>query len=108
MATTDSTRQLLQAVARLTGDPGRKVRHGILFRVEVESSDGAACAVTIQVNDHRNQPSKATLNDIADRLRVSRKEIGNVLASWNERTLSAHLSKCTAEELKPPALRQGR
>jgi hypothetical protein len=98
-----STRRLLSAVARLTGDPGRSVRHGSLFRIEVESSDGKTCAVTVQVNDHRERPSKAALNDIADRLRVERKEIASVLDKWGEAELREHLGKLTAEELRQPA-----
>ena len=102
-AAAQSTRRLLSAVARLTGDPGRSVRHGSLFRIEVESSDGQRCAVTVQVNDHRDQPSKAALNDLAARLRIDRKELDSVLDSWGNAKLSEHLSKFTAEELKPPA-----
>ena len=97
-----STRQLLSAVARLTGDPGRKVRHGSLFRIEVESSDGVRCAITVQVNDHRDRPSKAALRDIADRLRIDRNEIANALSSWDEKELRKHLTAFTAEQLKPP------
>lgn len=103
MAATDSTRQLLRAVARLTGDPGRDVRHGVLFRIEVKSSDSKRCAITVQVNDHRSRPSKASLNDVADRFRVSRKEIGTILDSWNDKDLRRHLASFSAEELKPPA-----
>lgn len=101
-AAASSTRGLLSAVARLTGDPGRSVRHGRLFRIEVESCDGDRCAVTIQVNDHRDTPSRASLNDIADRLRIDRKEIATVLDSWDKAQLSEHLAKCTTERLRQP------
>ena len=50
-----------------------------MFRIEVTSSDGRACAVTLQVSDHRSDPSSRTLNDIADRLRIPRAEIVDVL-----------------------------
>jgi hypothetical protein len=102
-AAAQSTRRLLSAVARLTGDPGRSVRHGALFRVEVKSSDEQQCAVTLQVNDHRDRPSKAALNDIAARLRVDRKELDTVLDSWSKDDLVKHLRTFTAEQLKPPA-----
>jgi hypothetical protein len=87
----------------LTGDPGRSVRHGSLFRIEVESSDGKPCAVTVQVNDHREQPSKAALNDIADRLRIDRKEIEKALDGWGEAELREHLSRFSADDLRQPA-----
>jgi hypothetical protein len=97
-----STRQLLSAVARLTGDPGRKVRHGSLFRIEADSSDGKRCAITVQVNDHRDRPSKAALRDIADRLRIDRSDIADALESWDAEDLRKHLGKFTAAQLKPP------
>jgi hypothetical protein len=103
MAAADNTRQLLRAVARLTSDPGRNVRHGVLFRIEVESKDGHRCAVTLQVNDHRDRPSKAALNDLADRFRLAREQIAEVLESWSHNDLREHLSGLSADELKPPA-----
>lgn len=102
-AAAQSTRRLLSAIARLTGDPGRNARHGSLFRIEVESSDGQQSAVTVQVNDHRDRPSKAALNDIAARFRLDRENLDEVLDSWSKDQLAEHLGQFTAKELKPPA-----
>jgi hypothetical protein len=78
-----------------------------MFRIEVTSSDGRACAVTLQVSDHRSDPSSRTLNDIADRLRIPRAEIVDVLTDWTADDLRRHLESLTAEELRSPAFRRG-
>lgn len=102
-----STRRLLSAVARLTGDPGRSVRHGSLFRIEVESKDGKLCAITVQVNDHRERPSKAALKDIATRFRIDPKDIAEALDNWGQAELRQHLSKLSSDELRQPAHGRG-
>jgi len=104
VAAANDTKQLLTAVARLTGDPGRKVRHGKLFRAEVTSSDGKPCARTVQVNTGRNPPPKASMTDIARRLIVDPAGLPNVLDNWSADDLEQHLSQYTEAELKPPGL----
>ena len=106
MAADNNTSHLLAACARLTRDPGRKTRHGFLFRVEVKSRDGEECAVTLFVTGHRDRPARANLNDLADRLHVAHAEIGDVLDSWTPERLQEHLRKCTAEELNTPQRRR--
>jgi len=69
------------------------------------STDGQSCAVTLRVSDHRPEPSRRSLNDIADRLRINRAEIEEALASWTHEQLVAHLETFTADELKAPAIR---
>lgn len=66
------TWQLLASIARITGDPGKPVRHGQIFRVEVVSKDGERCGVPIQVDDHPGEPRPYVLNQIADTLRIER------------------------------------
>lgn len=106
MATAIDTKQLLAAVARLAGPSVRRARHGLLFRVTVTSRDGTPCAVTLQLSDHRPQPSQAIFNDLADRLRIGREEILDALENWTADDLDHHLSQFTAEELRPPAHRR--
>lgn len=76
-----------------------------MFRVSVDSSDGKTCAVTLQLSDHRPTASAAILNDIADRLRVSRDDIEDVLTNWSAEDLRRHLEQFTADQLRPPAHR---
>lgn len=62
MGSSLNTKQLLSAVARLTGPAVRKATHGHIFRIEVESSDGKRCAVSVgPISDHRKEPSSATI-----------------------------------------------
>jgi hypothetical protein len=74
-----------------------------LFCVEVVSSDGRPYAVTVQVDTHRKVPSKRVFNDLADRLRVPRREIDDVLASWSPEQLRGHLPSLTHEQLRSRA-----
>jgi hypothetical protein len=71
-----------------------------MFRVEVTSADGRAHAVTVQVDTHRKVPSKAIFNDLADRLRVPRRQIDDVLDTWSREQLRAHLSGLAHEQLR--------
>ncbi len=95
----DSSKQLFAAVSRLTGAPVRQANHGAFFRVKVTSADGHQHAVTLEVSTHRKVPSKATMNDLADRWRLPRSEIDHVLEEWRADDLIAHLSGLTREEL---------
>jgi hypothetical protein len=95
----DSSEQLRAAVHRLASE-SRKVTHGELFRVVVTSRDGRRSAVTVQVDTHRKVPSKAAINDVADRLRVPRSQIDDVLDNWSAEQLAAHLASLTHEELR--------
>lgn len=95
----DSSKQLRAAVRRLAGEP-RRATHGELFRVEVTSADGHAHAVTIQVDTHRRVPSKAVFNDLADRLRMPRQQIDEILNDWTSERLREHLSSLTREQLR--------
>jgi hypothetical protein len=71
----------------------------VLFRVKVLSSDGHNVAVTVQVDTHRKRPSDAALNDLADRLRITRGDIDSALESWRPEQLRAHLTSITKAEL---------
>ncbi len=96
----DSSKRLRAAVRRLTGESPRKATHGELFCLEVTSSDGRPHAVTVQVDTHRKVPSKRVLNDLADRLRVPRQQIDEVLDGWTPEQLRKHLSSLTHEQLR--------
>lgn len=63
------------------------------------SVDGHQYAATVQVDTHRKVPSKAAMNDLADRWRLPRDTIESVLESWTGDQLKAHLSALTHEEL---------
>ncbi|HWD86135.1 MAG TPA: hypothetical protein VG321_10315 [Solirubrobacteraceae bacterium] len=54
------------------------------------------------MSKHRPRPSSATLNHIADVLRVDRAELADVLAS-DPTIVIERLAKLTAEQLRPPA-----
>jgi hypothetical protein len=71
-----------------------------MFRVVVVSSDGQRVAVTVQVDTHRKVPSAAALNDLADRLRIARNSIDDVLADWTPEQLAEHLASLTKAELR--------
>lgn len=74
-----------------------------MFRIKVTSRDGEECAVAIgPISEHRKEPSKATMNMVADRLRVDRSEAVSVLRDWSQRQLRAHLASKSADELRPP------
>lgn len=74
-----------------------------MFRVAVMSSDGRKVAVTVQVDTHRKVPSAAAMNDLADRLRVPRQQVDEVLAGWSPERLRKHLSGLTHEQLRSRA-----
>jgi hypothetical protein len=71
-----------------------------LFRVVATSSDGQQVAVTVQVDTHRKVPSVAALNDLADRIRVPRENIDDVLKDWTPERLAAHLAALPKAELR--------
>ncbi len=100
------TRQLLASIARITGDPGKPVKHGRIFRVEAVSKDGKRCAVPIRVDDHPGEPRPYALNQIADSLRVGRSELLEILETWTPERLKEHLATFTQDELKPVRLRR--
>lgn len=99
------TRQLLASLARVTGDPGKPVRHGRIFRVEVVSKDGKRCGVPIRVDDHPGEPRPYALNQIADSLCIERSKLLEMLETWTPEQLGQHLTGFTQEELKPVRLR---
>lgn len=74
-----------------------------MFRVVVNSTDGQQVAVTVQVDTHRKVPSVAAMNDLADRLRIPRGSIDEVLADWTRERLIEHLSSMTKAELRSRA-----
>jgi len=76
-----------------------------LFRIAVTSRDRKRVTVTFQVDDHPSEPRPYAIRQVADCLRIPRKEIKEILADWTSDDLVAHLSKFTADELKPPACR---
>jgi hypothetical protein len=82
------------------------VRHGVLFHVRVTATDGRKAAVTVQVDDHPREVRPYVLNDVADRLRVDRAEVLDVLANWTPERLLAHLECFSSDELKPPSFRR--
>jgi hypothetical protein len=77
-----------------------------LFRIRVVTRDERDAAITVQIDDHPREARPYVLNDIADRLRVERSAVLDVLASWSREQLVTHLQQFTHEELKPPALRR--
>jgi hypothetical protein len=106
MAAPLPTAAVVSAVARVTGDPGRDVKHGKRFRIEVTSSDGHKMGVSVQVDDHPAETRPYVLNQIADTWNVSRDEIRDVLDSWGSEELREHLQKFPKAELMPPHLRR--
>jgi hypothetical protein len=74
----------------------------VLFRVVVTSSDAQQVAVTVQVDTHRKVPSAAAMNDLADRLRIPRDSIDDVL-DWTPDRLAKHLGSLTKAELRSRA-----
>jgi hypothetical protein len=74
-----------------------------MFRLPVTSRDGTRYTVTLQVDTHRKCPSKAALNDLADRMRLPRAQIDTVLADWTAAQLLAHLGSLTIDELRSRA-----
>ena len=74
-----------------------------MFRVVVISSDGQQVAVTVQVDTHRKVPSVAALTDLADRIRVPRENIDDVLNDWTPEQLAAHLASLTKADLRSRA-----
>lgn len=105
MAASDSTGDLLACLCRLAGKP-RRANHGDVFRIKVVSNDGVECAVRLgPISMNRARPSGKTLNDIADKLHLSRSGIGDTLASMTPDDLIAHLQGFTENELKPPQYR---
>lgn len=74
--------------------------------MEVQSSDGHACGIPVQVDDHPTETRPYAINQIADSLLIDRSEILDVLESGTPEQLQRHLSRYTAEELKPLRMRQ--
>ena len=64
------------------------------------SADKRPYAATLEVDTHRKVPSKAAMNDLADRWRLPRDQIDRVLEEWGADDLKAHLSKLTHDELR--------
>jgi hypothetical protein len=100
------TAWLAAAVARVTGDSGKKVNEGARYRVTVTSNDGHKCGVSVQVNTHTKEARPYQLNEIADRWHVNRTELTNVLNEWTSDQLKAHLSTFAKEALMPPRFSQ--
>jgi hypothetical protein len=71
----------------------------------ITSKDGKRCGVTVQVDDHPGEPRPYVLNQIADSLRIDRRQIGDVLGTWSHEQLQEHLSHFTQQELRPVKLR---
>lgn len=104
----DSTGDLLACLRRLADDDSRRANHGEFFRIVVQSRDGKHCAVRLgPISMNRDRPSGKTLNDIADKLRLPREDIGKRLAELSRTQLLQHLSQFTEAELKPPQYRNG-
>lgn len=76
-----------------------------MFRIEVQSSDGHACGVPIQVDSHPTELRPYALNQIADSLLIDRDEIHEVLIRATEAELRAHLERYTKAQLKPLHIR---
>ncbi|MHB1539287.1 MAG: hypothetical protein ACYCUM_10055 [Solirubrobacteraceae bacterium] len=100
------TRQLIADLARLTEQRGKPVRHGLIFRVEVTSSDGGRCGVPIRVDDHPGEPRPYALNQIADSLCIERDKLLEILETRTPEQLREHLEGFTQQELKPLRLRR--
>lgn len=102
MAPVLRTAWLSSAVARVTGDSGRKVNEGKRYRIEVLSADGHRCGVSVQVDTHRKEALPYAMNQIADRWHIQRTELRSVLESWSSEQLVEHLSRFTKQQLMPP------
>jgi hypothetical protein len=70
-----------------------------MFRIAVTSADGKRYAATVQVDTHRKVPSRAAINDLADRWRLPRDQIDGVLEDWAPERLTQHLSTLSHAEL---------
>jgi hypothetical protein len=105
-----SPREARRALTRLIGDkPFRETNETVEWRIEVRSSDGKQVAVRVPINLHRkDRIAKPALNAIADRLRIDRKDIADVLANWKPEQLREHLEAFTEDELKEPAMQRWR
>lgn len=106
MGPTVTTDELAAACSRLTGDPGRRVRHGIHFRVKVKSSDGKPATAVVQIDVHPGDVRPYVLNYVADCWRLPREKLEEALANWAHDDLVRHLQQFTQEQLKSPALRK--
>lgn len=102
--------EVCAALNRLIGaGPHRKTNHKYQWRLVVKTSDGHEHAVRIDVNLHRkDRVAKQVPNDIADRLLIDRKMIGDVLTGWSHQQLVRHLQKHTLEQLREPAMKRFR
>lgn len=78
-----------------------------LFRIEVTSSDGIRVPVTFQVNHKKRELYPWDLKQIADLMRVDRKDVSDRLRKWSKEDLRANLQKHTAQQLLPPARMPG-
>lgn len=87
MASPISTTRLAAAVARLTGDPGRKCSEGKRYRLALTTADGHKHAISIQVDTHPKETRPYVLNQIADAFKVDRSEIQVVLHDWTPERL---------------------
>lgn len=56
----------------------------------------------LQVDDHRNPPTKGHLGDLARRMHVKRDDLDEVLGEWTPEEFLEHLSRFTAADLTPP------
>ena len=106
MAAVIRTAWLSSAVARVTGDSGRRVNEGMRYRVDVQSADGHRCGISVQIDTHRKEALPYAFNQIADRWRVERAELRSILDSWSHEQLVKHLSQFTKAQLMPPTARR--
>jgi hypothetical protein len=103
---TPDTSWVVAALARLTAESGKPVKHGRIFKVVVTSSDGVRCGVPIRIDTHPEVVRPYALNQIADSLRLARADIMDVLDLWTHEQLVEHLSRFTQEQLRPVRLRR--
>lgn len=102
-----STDDVAAACQRLTGDSGRRAKHGRLFRLKVTTSDGKTATVTAQVDDHPGECRPYVLNDIRRRWRIPDGiSTQTALKDWAPAQLKQHLEQFTQEQLRPPSYRR--
>jgi hypothetical protein len=99
VAANRKTAQLLKAVARVTGDPGRKCKEGKRFRTVVTTADGHTHAVHTQVNNHGRDVKSYQLPQIAAKWCLTLEQLDEALEQWDPDTFRAHFAQFTKDEL---------
>jgi hypothetical protein len=98
-----SHRKLLSSVRQLTGNPGRHGTHVDLFPLTVRSSEGKICRIVVSIGRNK-KVYRSTLNQIADTLRIDRRDIERWLEEGTHEQLVARLERYPADVLESLAI----